>query len=173
MEAEIIHDFSRASDKRPTSTSTFRLFRAQEKESFAFIAADAQLVRTALDPFHFDRRILAGLGLCPVVLLGLFDAKDADRQATRVHDWLIENAVPARILSSSRGAEGETASAVRELVHAGTISFVSLEAARVIMGSAPVAHGARIHVGQVDSAESSRAWRTRTTWRPQRSRSRP
>jgi acetylglutamate kinase len=38
--------------------------------------------------------------------------------------------VPARILSSSRGIEGETANAVRELVHGGTIPLVSLEAAR-------------------------------------------
>ena len=104
MEAEIIQRFLESVGQKADVDLYLRLFRAQEKESFALIAADAQIVRTALDPFHFDLRILAGLGLCPVVLLGLFDAKDADRQATRVHDWLLEDAVPARILSSSRGA---------------------------------------------------------------------
>jgi hypothetical protein len=130
MEAEIIQRFLESVGQKADVDLYLRLFRAQEKESFALIAADAQIVRTALDPFHFDLRILAGLGLCPVVLLGLFDAKDADRQAARVYDWLVEDAVPARILSSSRGAEGDTANAVRELVHAGTIPLVSLEAAR-------------------------------------------
>ena len=130
MEAEILQRFLESVGQKADVDLYLRLFRAQEKESFALIAADAQIVRTALDPFHFDLRILAGLGLCPVVLLGLFDAKDADRQATRVQDWLVEDAVPARILSSSRGGEEETVSAVRELVHAGTIPLVSLEAAR-------------------------------------------
>jgi bifunctional N-acetylglutamate synthase/kinase len=130
MEAEIIQRFLESVGQKADVNLYLRLFRAQEKESFVLIAADAQIVRTALDPFHFDLRILAGLGLCPVVLLGLFDAKDGDRQATRVYDWLVEDAVPARILSSSRGAEGVTASAVRELVHGGTIPLVSLEAAR-------------------------------------------
>jgi hypothetical protein len=130
MEPEIIQRFLESVGQKADVDLYLRLFRAQEKESFALIAADAQIVRTALDPFHFDLRILAGLGLCPVVLLGLFDAKDADRQATRVYDWLVEDNVPARILSSSRGIEVETARAVRELVHNGTIPLVSLEAAR-------------------------------------------
>lgn len=130
MEAEIIQRFLESVGQKADVDLYLRLFRAQEKESFALIAADAQIVRTALDPFHFDLRILAGLGLCPVVLLGLFDAKDADRQAARVYDWLIEDQVPARVLSSARGAEGETATAIRELVNSGTIPLVSLEAAR-------------------------------------------
>jgi acetylglutamate kinase len=130
MEPEIIQRFLESVGQKADVDLYLRLFRAQEKESFAIIAADAAIVRTALDPFHFDLRILAGLGLCPVVLLGLFDAKDADRQAARVYDWLVEDSVPARVLSSSRGAEGDTAAAVRELVHGGTIPLVSLEAAR-------------------------------------------
>jgi acetylglutamate kinase len=130
MEPEIIQRFLESVGQKADVDLYLRLFRAQEKESFAIIAADASIVRTALDPFHFDLRILAGLGLCPVVLLGLFDAKDADRQATRVYDWLVEDQVPARILSSSRGVESQTAAAIRELVHAGTIPLVSLEAAR-------------------------------------------
>src|SRR5205807_3869917 len=43
-----------------------KLFRAQRKESFAVLVANAQIVKTALDPVHFDLRILAGLGLLQI-----------------------------------------------------------------------------------------------------------
>ena len=94
MEPEVIQRFLESVGQKADVDLYLKLFRAQEKESFAIIAADAQMVRTALDPFHFDLRILAGIGLYPVVLLGLFDAKDADRQAQRVYDWLVEDQVP-------------------------------------------------------------------------------
>jgi hypothetical protein len=84
MEPEIIQRFLESVGQKADVDLYLKHFRSQEKQSFAIIAADAQIVRTALDPFHFDLRILAGLGLYPVVLLGLFDARDADRQAQRV-----------------------------------------------------------------------------------------
>ena len=96
MDAEIIRRFLESVGQKADVDLYLRLFQSQDKEGFALVAADAHIVRTALDPFHFDLRILAGLGLCPVVLLGLFDAKDADRQAQRVYDWLVEDQVPAR-----------------------------------------------------------------------------
>jgi acetylglutamate kinase len=137
MEAEIIHRFLESVGQKADIELYLRMFQAQEKKSFAIIAADAQIVRTALDPFHFDLRILAGLGLCPVVLLGLFDAKDANRQAQRVFDWLVEDQVPARIVSSSLAIVGSSitldAATVDEIVNVirtGAIPIVSLEAAR-------------------------------------------
>ena len=72
MEPEIIQRFLESVGQKADVDLYLKHFRAQRKESFAIIAADAQIVRTALDPFHFDLRILAGLGLYPVVLLGLF-----------------------------------------------------------------------------------------------------
>jgi acetylglutamate kinase len=130
MEPEIIHRFLESVGQKADIDLYLRLFQAQEKKSFAIIAADAQIVRTALDPFHFDLRILAGLGLCPVVLLGLFDAKDANRQAQRVFDWLVEDQVPARIVASSSTMDAATVEAIVEVIRAGAIPIVSLETAR-------------------------------------------
>jgi acetylglutamate kinase len=127
MEPEIIQRFLESVGSKADVDLYLRLFRAQRKESFAIIAADAQIVRTALDPFHFDLRILAGLGLYPVVLLGLFDARDADRQAQRVWDWLDEDQVPARVIPA--GAELPE-DAVRSAIAASTIPLLSLERAK-------------------------------------------
>src|SRR5260221_6374434 len=103
MDPEIIQRFLESVGQKADIDLYLRLFRSQDKEGFALIVADAQIVRTALDPFHFDLRILAGLGLCPVVLLGLFDAKDADRQAAHGSDWLLAKHVAARGLASPPG----------------------------------------------------------------------
>lgn len=130
MEPEVIQRFLESVGQKADIDLYLKLFRAQEKESFAIIAADAQMVRTALDPFHFDLRILAGLGLHPVVLLGLFDAKDADRQAQRVYDWLVEDQVPARILEPAADMPGGDIEAIRGTIHTNTIPIVSLESAR-------------------------------------------
>jgi hypothetical protein len=135
MEAEIIQRFLESVGSKADVDLYLRLFRAQRKESFAIIAADAQIVRTALDPFHFDLRILAGLGLYPVVLLGLFDARDADRQAQRVHDWLEEDQVASRVISAGTGMSREglgaaVDAAVDEAIAASQIPLVSLEGAK-------------------------------------------
>src|SRR5678815_3547462 len=81
-----------------------RLHRAQRKESFAMLAPNAQIVKSALDPLHFDLRILAGLGLLPSVLLGVLEPKDADAQAARVSEWLLEDAVPCEIVAATADA---------------------------------------------------------------------
>src|SRR5580698_921744 len=130
MDADIIQRFLESVGQKADVDLYLRLFQSQGKEGFALIAADAQIVRTALDPFHFDLRILAGLGLCPIVLLGLFDAKDANRQAQRVFDWLVEDQVPARVVTSSRAMDAPTIDTIADVVGASTIPVVSLEAAR-------------------------------------------
>jgi hypothetical protein len=130
MEAEIIQRFLESVGSKADIDLYLRLFRAQRKESFAVIAADAQIVRTALDPFHFDLRILAGLGLYPVVLLGLFDARDADRQAQRVHDWLEEDQVPARVIAAGGDLPDAAKDAVEAAITGSTIPLLSLEGAK-------------------------------------------
>jgi acetylglutamate kinase len=127
MEPEIIHRFLESVGQKADVDLYLRLFRGERKESFAIIAADAQIVKTALDPVHFDLRILAGLGLLPVVMLGLYEAKDADRQAERVHDWLLEDAVPARIVASGADMGADTIAAVRAAIADGAIPLISLE----------------------------------------------
>src|SRR5256885_11430646 len=86
MEPEIIQRFLESVGQKADVDLYLKLFRAQRKESFAILAANAQIVKTALDPVHFDLRILAGLGLLPAVMLGLFEPKDAARQAEPVRD---------------------------------------------------------------------------------------
>ena len=130
MDPEVIYRFLESVGQKADVDLYLKLFRAQQKESFAIIAADAQMVRTALDPFHFDLRILAGIGLHPVVLLGLFDAKDADKQAVRVHEWLVEDQVPARILEPGPAMAAEDIDVVRDTIRDNTIPIVSLESAK-------------------------------------------
>lgn len=130
MEPDVIQHFVESVGQKADVDLYLKQFRSQRKESFAIIAADAAIVRTALDPFHFDLRILAGLGLVPVVVLGLFDARDADRQASRVYDWLIEDAVPARVVPAGPDLPASTVEDIRSTVLTNTIPLVSLERAR-------------------------------------------
>src|SRR5580700_8206783 len=111
MDADIIQRFLESVGQKADVDLYLRLFQSQDKEGFALIAADAQIVRTALDPFHFDLRILAGLGLCPV-------------------DLLVEDQVPARIVTAPRTMDIETIGSVRDTVRTSTIPIVSLESAR-------------------------------------------
>jgi len=126
MEVEIIQRFLESVGQKADVDLYLKLFRAQRKESFAILVADAQIVKNALDPVHFDLRILAGLGLLPVVLLGLFEARDADRQAQRVQEWLLEDAVPARQVAAGADLGPAAIDAVRAAIAAGEIPLVSL-----------------------------------------------
>jgi acetylglutamate kinase len=132
MEPEIIQRFLESVGQKADVDLYLKLFRSQRKESFAILVAGAAIVKSALDPVHFDLRILNGLGLVPSVVVGLFEPKDADRQAQRVQDWLVEDAVPARIVPT--GPEPElapaTIEAVRSAINAGEIPLLSLEGAR-------------------------------------------
>jgi bifunctional N-acetylglutamate synthase/kinase len=135
METEIIQRFLESVGQKADVDLYLRLFRAERKDSFAILAANAQIVNTALDPVHFDLRILAGLGLLPAVMLGLFEPKDADRQAERVREWLLEDGVPARLVGAGPGAAGSgdlgpAVDDVRAAIAAGEIPLVSLEAAK-------------------------------------------
>ena len=130
MEPEVIQRFLESVGQKADVDLYLKLFRAQRKESFAIIVADAQIVRAALDPFHFDLRILAGLGLCPVVLVGLLDARDADRQSQRMLQWLLEDEVPSQIIGSGPDLPAEIRASVRETIEKNTIPIVSLDAAK-------------------------------------------
>jgi hypothetical protein len=130
MEPEIIQRFLESVGQKADVDLYLKLFRAQRKESFAILAAGAQIVKSALDPVHFDLRILTGLGLVPSVVLGLFEPKDADRQAQRVQEWLVEDAVPARIVPTGAELGASAIESVRAAIGAGEIPLVTLEGAR-------------------------------------------
>jgi acetylglutamate kinase len=65
-----------------------------------------------------------------VVLLGLFDARDADRQAQRVHDWLDEDQVPARVIQAGADLPEAAQAAVDAAIADSTIPLLSLEGAK-------------------------------------------
>ena len=98
MQSEIITRFLESVGQKADVDLYLKLFRSQKKESFAVICPSARIVKTALDALHFDLRILNGLGLTPVVLLGVFEPRDADKQAARVQEWLLEDDVKAQTL---------------------------------------------------------------------------
>ncbi len=133
MEAEIVQRFLESVGAKADIDLYLKLFRAQRKESFAILAPNAQIVKSALDPVHFDLRILAGLGLLPVVMLGLFEPKDADAQAARVAEWLLEDAVPCEQITAGAdevSIRQDTAAALRAAIARGAIPLLSLEASK-------------------------------------------
>ncbi|HEY6477759.1 MAG TPA: hypothetical protein VI456_14365 [Polyangia bacterium] len=131
METEIVQRFLESVGAKADIDLYLKLFRSQRKESFAILAPNAQIVKGALDPVHFDLRILAGLGLLPVVLLGLLEPKDADAQAVRVSDWLLEDAVPCEVIRADAEMGSSTVEAIRAVIGRGAIPLVSVEAAAV------------------------------------------
>ena len=130
MDPDIIHRFLESVGQKADVDLYLKLFRAQRKESFAILAAGAQIVKSALDPVHFDLRILAGLGLYPVVLVGLLDARDADKQSQRILEWLLEDEVPAKVIGSGMDLPQEIQTSVRQTLEENTIPIVSLDAAK-------------------------------------------
>lgn len=132
MEPEIIQRFLESVGQKADVDLYLKLFRSQRKESFAILAAGAPVVRSALEQVHFDLRILTGLGLAPVVLLGLMEPKDADAQAARVRDWLVEDDVAARIIICGADVEPAVLDAIRAAIAAGEVPLVTLEAAKEV-----------------------------------------
>ena len=130
MDSQIIARFLESVGQKADVDLYLKLFRSQKKESFAVICASDRIVKTALDPFHFDLRILAGLGLTPVVVVGLFEPKDADRQAARIHEWLLEDEVRSQIVPIAPTLSPSLIEVIRETVHMNTIPLLSLEPAR-------------------------------------------
>jgi hypothetical protein len=130
MEAEIITRFLESVGQKADVDLYLKLFRAQKRESFAVICPSARIVATALDPLHFDLRILTGLGLTPVVVLGLFEPRDADAQAARVHEWLLEDKVLAQPVPLLPALSPAMIEVVRETVHMNTLPLLSLQPSR-------------------------------------------
>jgi len=129
MEPEIIQRFLESVGAKADIDLYLKLFRGQRKESFAILVPNAQIVKSALDPVHFDLRILADLGLIPVVLLGLLEPKDADAQAQRVADWLTEDAVRCELVRADPEMNAEAIMSIRAVIARGAIPLVSIESA--------------------------------------------
>jgi hypothetical protein len=132
METVIVQRFLESVGAKADIDLYLKLHRAEAKESFAILAPNAQIVKSALDPVHFDLRILADLGFVPVVVLGMLEPKDADAQATRVADWLIEDAVACEVIRAEPAVGASTLAAIRGAIARGAIPLVSLQAASAL-----------------------------------------
>src|SRR5262249_16822119 len=70
--ADTILRFLEGLGRRSEAEFYLGLFRAASKESFATLVVESAVLRQALEAVVLDLRFLAGLGLTPVVVLGLY-----------------------------------------------------------------------------------------------------
>lgn len=126
MEPEVVRRFLESFGQPADIDFYLGLFRAQKRESFAILVVDAKVVRAALDSLHFDLRLLTGLGLTPVVLLGLVEPDDAEVQAERLREWLEEDQVKARIVPAAPGMNGAVTSALLGALGEGVVPVVPI-----------------------------------------------
>jgi acetylglutamate synthase len=99
------------------------LFRAEKKESFANLVIEASVLRDAAEAVVLDLRFLAGLGLTPVVSLGLTSAgKAGAEQAEKLQRRLERAAVPCSVSSADDPALVRT---ITENARAGVIPIVA------------------------------------------------
>jgi hypothetical protein len=99
------------------------LFRAEKKESFANLVIEASVLRDAAEAVVLDLRFLAGLGLTPVVSLGLTSAgKAGAEQAEKLQRRLERAAVPCAVSPADEPALVRT---ITESARAGVIPIVA------------------------------------------------
>jgi len=99
------------------------LFRAEKKESFANLAIGAGVLRDAAEAVVLDLRFLSGLGLTPVVSLGLTSAgKAGAEQAERLMRRLERAAVPCSVSSADEPSLVQT---ITEQARNGVIPIVA------------------------------------------------
>lgn len=99
------------------------LFRAEKKESFANLVIEASVLRDAAEAVVLDLRFLAGLGLTPVVSLGLTSAgKAGAEQAERLMRRLERAAIPSSV---STADEPSLVRTITEQARGGVIPIVA------------------------------------------------
>jgi len=103
------------------------LFRAESKESFANLAIGASVLRDAAEAVVLDLRFLRGLGLVPVVSLGLSSAGNATaEQAERLQRRLERADVPSLAFAADTPTLAEQ---VTQAARGGTIPIVAFKSA--------------------------------------------
>lgn len=100
--ADVVLRFLESVGSRREADFYLALFRAGEPERFAAISVDANVARHAAEAVTLDLRFLAGLGLYPVVLLGLFESAEATEQAARLGRRLERDGVKAVVLGADQ-----------------------------------------------------------------------
>jgi bifunctional N-acetylglutamate synthase/kinase len=107
--ADVVLRFLESMGRRSEAEFYLALFRAEAKERFAAIVVDANVARHATEAVVLDLRFLAGLGLTPVVTLGLFEPTDAVEHGSRIRRKLEKGGVPARLVDTIDAADAAAA----------------------------------------------------------------
>jgi len=124
--ADVVLRFLDGLGRRSEAEFYLALFRAEPKEQFAAISVDANVARHATEAVVLDLKFLAGLGLMPVVVLGLFEPTDAAEHAARIRRRLERQGVAAQVLGGGESADlAELAAQVRSSARAGTLPILT------------------------------------------------
>ena len=86
--AEAVLTFLESLGRRSEAELYLRLFRGIPKQSFALIAAEAEVVRQTLSSLLGQLRFLSELGLAAPVVVGLLDASGAEVEAEQLAEQL-------------------------------------------------------------------------------------
>jgi bifunctional N-acetylglutamate synthase/kinase len=86
----------------PNSEAEFylRLFRSRAPESFAALSVPATAVEDYGDGVVLDLRFLNGLGLTPVVVIGLHDPDPVARHLRELHERLVRGGLRAQLFAT-------------------------------------------------------------------------
>lgn len=123
--AEAVLTFLRSVGKHADAEYYLRQFRDAPRECFAAIAVDAATMTDAEDAVALDLRFLSRLELTPIVVLGLRDPGNAQRDAGRLAGQLESAGVDASQHATSAGLDVE---AITASARATTIPIVILDA---------------------------------------------
>src|SRR5262249_45745378 len=116
--ADVVLRFLESVGRADEAQFYLALFRGADKERFAALRVDATVVKVTADAAALALSFLAGLGLVPVVAIGLFAPADAAEQARALERRLIAAGVPAAL-----AADADVAATARE----GVVPIVALD----------------------------------------------
>lgn len=97
--ADVVLRFLESVGRRSEAEFYVQLFRSEPKEQFAALSVDSNVARYATEAVVLHLRFLHGLGLAPVVVLGLFEPADAHEHAARIRRRLERENVRAELVS--------------------------------------------------------------------------
>jgi acetylglutamate kinase len=124
--ADVVLRFLESVGRRNEAEFYLGLFRSEPKEQFAAISVDANVARHATEAVVLHLRFLAGLGLFPVVVLGLFEPTDAPEHAARIRRRLERAGVPSTMLPAG---DANLAQLAAQAARAGTVPIIPYSAA--------------------------------------------
>lgn len=126
--ADVVLRFLESVGRRAEAEFYVQLFRSEPKEQFAALSVDSNVARFATEAVVLHLRFLNGLGLCPVVVLGLFEPIDALEHAAKIRRRLLRENVTAELVSPD-DADALHAQCI-ELMRTGIIPIVALGTAQ-------------------------------------------